>query len=236
MSMTFHTFESRDAIAPVAADMLATAVIGDIDSRGRASLMLSGGSTPGATFQRLSHFDLPWDKVDIGLVDDRWVDQDNAGSNGALLRRTLLQNKAAQAHFVPMKTAQATPQAAQADVETAYGAFHYPLSAVVLGMGLDGHTASWFPQADGLDAAINPNNLSRVQAVTAQKSAVTGDYLDRMTLTLSAVATAKTAVLLLTGADKRAVFDTAVQNPDSTLPISHAITALGDRLTVLYAD
>jgi len=189
MPHSFQTVSSRSAIAPIAADIIATAILDDVQTRGNASLMLSGGSTPGATFEALSHYDLPWDKVTIGLVDDRWVPESDAGSNGALIRRTLLKNKASSASFTAMKTKHGTPH----------------------------------------EAAI-------AAPITAKKSKVTGDYLDRMTLTLPAIATAKSALLLLTGAEKRGVFSGAAANPALDYPITHAITALGDRLITLYAD
>ncbi|WP_371395940.1 6-phosphogluconolactonase [Fretibacter rubidus] len=235
MSGHFQIVSSRAAIAPIAADMIASAILRDVHSRGTASIMLSGGSTPGATFEALSHYDLPWDKVTIGLVDDRWVPETNKGSNGALIRRTLLRNKAKSATFIPMKTHHDTIQGGLANVAKAYAALSRPYSFVLLGMGPDGHTASWFPKADGLDYALDMNSGAIVAPITANKSPVTGDYLHRMTLTLPAIADARFALLLLTGAEKRVVFE-AAQDASLNYPITHAITALGERLTTLYAE
>lgn len=236
MATTVKTLPSREAVADVTVDMIASAVLDDVHTHGAATLMLSGGSTPKAAYAALSHKNLPWNKVTIGLVDDRWVDEDNAGSNAAMLRRTLLQNNGVAASFTPMKTGHDSHFDAQDRVELAYTALPRPYSFVLLGMGPDGHTASWFPDAQGLAPALDPANANLVQAVTAHKSDVTGEYLDRMTLTLSAIATARRAVLLITGAEKRAVFDTALNDPQSSLPIRRAIDALGERLIVLYAE
>ena len=235
-NITFKPINSREAIAPIAADMIATAVLADATPNNRASLMLSGGSTPGATYNALSEYDLPWSQIDIGLVDDRWVDESNAGSNGALIRRALLKNKASDAKFIPMKTGGGDHLKSQETVEKAYSQFQTPFSCTILGMGLDGHTASWFPEAAGLNEAVSMTNKNIVQAITANQSDVTGTYLDRMTLTLTAIASSKCALLLLTGRDKRAVFESALSNTHSALPIRHAIDALAGRLTVLYAE
>ena len=203
--------------------------------------MLSGGSTPGATFEALSRYDLPWKSVNVGLVDDRWVDETDPGSNGALLRRTLLKNKARAANFIPMKSHHDTPHEAVSFTEKAYTKFSRPFSIVLLGMGADGHTASWFPDASGLDQALNMDSGMTTAPITAQASDVTGPYLDRMTLTLPAIANANAALLLLTGEDKARVFkhakrDAENRHPAPSYPITHAISALGDHLTILYAD
>jgi len=236
MSINFQHIHDRDTLAPIAANMIATAITDDVSKNVRASLMLSGGSTPGATYDKLSAFDLPWADVDIGLVDDRWVNEDNAGSNGALIRQALIKDKAKKARFIPMKNEMTDHIEAQSIVEKDYSLFTHPYSAVILGMGLDGHTASWFPNAAGLSQSLDTNNSNRVQAVTAIRSDVTGDYLNRMTLTLSAIAQSKMALLLLTGQQKRDVFERACNDSQADLPIKYAINALGDRLTVLYAD
>ena len=52
------------------ADILSEAIA----SRGYASIMLSGGSSPRPVYEALSSFDLPWSKVFVGLVDDRWIE------------------------------------------------------------------------------------------------------------------------------------------------------------------
>lgn len=214
-----------------ATNLIVARLKADVENTDAASLMVSGGSTPGPVYEQLSHFDLPWDKITIGLVDDRWVDEEDAGSNAALIRRTLLQNKAAKARFVPMKTAHDTPAAGQAEVEAAYTHIAQPYSVVILGMGGDGHTASWFPDADGLGNAVDPKNTDCVAAVTAKPSDVTGAYLQRMTLTRHAVGSCHLALLLITGAQKQQVLKDALSGAD--YPIGLAIETLGDRLTVL---
>ena len=80
------------------------------------------------------------------------------------------------------------------------------LDVAILGMGTDGHTASWFPHCQGLDRALASKG-PRVTNITANPSKVTGDYLDRMTLTLSAIKNARLILLLLTGDEKRSAFE-----------------------------
>ena len=199
-----------------------------------ASLFLSGGSTPGPVYEALSKLDLPWDSVDVGLVDERWVDESDKGSNAALIRRTLLQGKGKVANFIPMKTADPSPQAGQSPIALMYKSLISTQSLAVLGMGTDGHICSWFPNSQGLDKAVDPKNKRYVQAITANKSKITGDYLDRMTLTLSALNKCKAVLLLISGDEKKRVFEDALNGAD--YPVSHLLKhSDNDRLTVLHA-
>ena len=79
-----------------------------IDTKGEASLAVSGGRTPTALFQQLSEQSLDWSKVTVVLVDERWVYADHEDSNERLVRLNLLQNKAAKARLIGLKTADST--------------------------------------------------------------------------------------------------------------------------------
>jgi 6-phosphogluconolactonase len=175
---------------------------------GVASLVLSGGSTPKRLYEILSTKALDWSRVTVVLADERWVDPGLKGSNETFLRETLLQNEAAGATFVGLKTPDPTPFEAVDAVDERLASVHRPFDAVVLGMGGDGHTLSWFPEAEGLDAAIDPAGRN-VAAVRATPSEVTGPFTERMTLTLSALKGAEFTALLISGETKRAVWRTA---------------------------
>ncbi|PHR56476.1 MAG: 6-phosphogluconolactonase [Robiginitomaculum sp.] len=230
MSPHIQHFSDISDLHEHATNLIITQLKSALDKNGVASLMVSGGSTPGPVYSQISHFDLPWKDITIGLVDERWVDEDDTGSNARLVRNTLLQNKASFANFIPMKTSASTPQDGQLDVEANHKNIPSPFSVVVLGMGSDGHTASWFPKAEGLDAALSLDNTNMVQAITAQQTGVTGAYLNRMTLTRHALDTCDFALLLVTGAEKKKVFEAALAGDD--YPIRSAIDTLGERLHV----
>jgi 6-phosphogluconolactonase len=65
---------------------------------------------------------------------------------------------------------------------------------VVLGMGEDGHTASLFPGADNLAAALAPKNGQLVMAIRAP-----GAPQPRLTLTLPALLDARNLLSRRTG-------------------------------------
>mgnify|MGYP001799944875 CR=1 FL=1 len=227
----FKTFESKAALQAAAADWLANALEDAIARRGSAVFMGSGGTTPGPIYEALSHADLAWDSVHVGLCDERWVDDTHPASNGAMLERTLLQNKAANASYTPMKTTGDDPFKAVEAVNELY--LEAGLTDVMLlGMGPDAHTLSWFAGGDGYGDAVNADTTSVVAAVKAIESDVTGPNLLRMTLTQPCVAYARNVLLLITGAKKREVFETAPEDA----PVSIMKRAAGQALTVYYCD
>ena len=228
---TFTVFDDKASLQQAAAVWIADALIDAIARRGSAVFMGSGGRTPGPIYETLSEADLDWARVQIGLCDERWVDVDHAASNGAMIQQTLIQNKAAAATYIAMKVAGDDPFAATDAVNDLY--IDASLTDVMLlGMGPDAHTLSWFAGGRGYESAIDPATTSVVAAVEAIESIVTGPNLLRMTLTQPCVAYARRVLLLITGADKRAVFESA---PDDA-PISHMKRAAGDALTVFYCD
>lgn len=227
----FKTFESKAALQAAAADWLANALRDAIARRGSAVFMGSGGTTPGPIYEALSHEELDWDSVHVGLCDERWVDETHPASNGEMLERTLLQNKAAIASYTPMKVDGDDPFDAVEVVNQLY--LEAGLTDVMLlGMGPDAHTLSWFAGAKGYEDAINADTTSIVAAVKAIESEVTGPNLLRMTLTQPSVAYARSVLLLITGANKRAVFESA----PADAPISIMKRAAGQALTVFYCD
>ncbi|MEL7113012.1 MAG: 6-phosphogluconolactonase [Pseudomonadota bacterium] len=227
----FKSFEDKSALQEAAADWIAAALADSIARRGSAVFMGSGGRTPGPIYETLSLADLDWKNVHIGLCDERWVDRDHDASNGAMLERTLLQNKAQVATYTAMKVPGKDPFAAIEEVNETY--MEASLTDVMLlGMGPDAHTLSWFSGARGYEAAVDPDTTSVVAAIKAVQSDVTGPNLLRMTLTLPCVAYARHVLLLITGADKKEVFLNA---PDDA-PVSLMKRAAGAALTVYYCD
>ncbi|WP_300396619.1 6-phosphogluconolactonase [Henriciella sp.] len=226
----FHAFGTKETFETEAADWIEARLEDALSRRGKATLFCSGGSTPGPIYETLSGLNLDWKNVTVGLADERWVSEDHEASNAALVRRTLLQNKAEAATFLPMKTADESAFGAEAALNESYGDAASVIDVLVLGMGEDGHTLSWFANAKGLGAATDPGNLLSVAAISAPKSKVTGPITERMTLTYPAVARARSILLMMSGDKKKTVFDAA--NPDH--PVSKMRKAAGKALTVFY--
>ncbi|MEM9738561.1 MAG: 6-phosphogluconolactonase [Pseudomonadota bacterium] len=229
---SFAAFEARESAADHVAALFEGGLRTQLQVFGHAGILVSGGSTPGPVFDRLSNADLPWDdKVCVGLVDERWVDEDDGRSNTRLVKQSLLQRHATAAEFIAMKTTAPTPDAAVLEVSEAYERFDDLGPLILLGMGSDGHTASWFPGSKGLDAAMDPNGPNRVEAIDATGAPIAGDMPLRMTITAGLLNAASMAILFITGEEKRAV----LENRSANLPVHHAERLLGDRLVEVWA-
>ena len=187
-----------------------------IAARGSALLAVSGGRTPLKFFRALAQQPLAWDQVTVTLVDERWVPAAHERSNAGLVLANLLHGDAAAAKFVQLYESGAPdPEAGIAAVSARIGRLALPFDAVVLGMGDDGHTASFFPQGDHLAAALDPRGTALALPMRAPAA---GE--PRITLTLPVLVDAHALYLHIEGTRKREVLDDAVTN--ASLPI-HAV-------------
>jgi 6-phosphogluconolactonase len=149
-------FDDRQVLARELADAVARNIEAMQIATGVAAIAVSGGTTPARFFTELGkHRELDWTKVYVTLVDERWVDETSERSNARLVNEKLLQGPAAVAHFVPLYSGGPAPDAAALErttrlIETLPRRY----AAVLLGMGNDGHTASFFPGGDNLVEAL----------------------------------------------------------------------------------
>jgi 6-phosphogluconolactonase len=202
------TFSSPDQMAARLADLIETELARAVSAQGLATIALSGGSTPAALYRALAAREIDWPNVAATLVDERFVPPSANGSNEVFLRSSFLQGDAARARFVGLWNDAGSLDQAAAEATARVRTLVRPFNIVVLGMGSDGHTASWFPRADGLEAALAAE-APLVVPIRAKKSEATGDHLERLTLSLRAVVDARRVVMLLTGVEKRKAFERA---------------------------
>lgn len=215
----WNGFAAPDDLAEALAGHVADALRAAVKERGAASLAVSGGSTPARFLEALSRCALDWDKVVVTLVDERFVPPSSARSNEKLVRGKLLVNAARLARFVSLYHTADTAEGAAGRAQAGLALMPRPLDIVVLGMGTDGHTASLFPDADGLDALLDPDARDLVMPVHAQSA---GE--ERLTLPLARIVEARLLILHIEGAEKRSVFETAMAS-GAKEPVSAVVSA-----------
>jgi 6-phosphogluconolactonase len=201
-------FENRDHLAKALALKTAQCLSHGISKNGNAMIAVSGGTTPRLFFEHLSHSEITWDKVTITLVDERQVPQDHPRSNAGFVKSVLLQNRAQPARFLPLY-----PK--PTDLKDVV------FDCTILGMGNDGHTASFFPGGDTLQQAIDPDGKDAVLSISAP-----GSGEPRLTFTLPWLIASCYLALHIEGQEKRAVLERAIQGTDPfELPIRSVLNA-----------
>ncbi len=227
----FREFESRSEASIAAADLLAGLLRDDLakDPKAQASLVVSGGSTPGPCFDQLSTEVLDWSRVTVLPSDERWVPGNDPDSNEKLIRSRLLQGKAGQGNVLSFFRQGIEARQAPRYIERDLQELNRPFSASLLGMGEDGHFASLFPDLAGLPEALDPRG--KAQCIMVQTS---GSPHLRISLTLSALLDSACLVLLIFGEKKRAVFDAAIDG-GSDYPIESLLQHVRTPLTVIWA-
>ncbi len=205
----FNAFDDGAALAAALADRVAEVLRAGIAARGSASIAVSGGTTPGRFFDALSTRDLDWPKVTVTLVDERFVPGDNPRSNHKLVAERLLQNQASAARFLPLYHAASSAEEAATIASAEADRLARPFDVVILGMGNDGHTASFFPGGNHLAAALD-REVSR--AVITMEAEGAGET--RLTFTLPRLNDARLLVVHIEGQGKRDVLEKAMAGRD----------------------
>jgi 6-phosphogluconolactonase len=204
----WHGHADAASWAESAAAQIAQHLHADLQTQPRALLLLSGGSTPEPVYRALAAQALDWSRVIVALVDERFVPPDSPGSNGRLLAEVFAHGPAAAATIWPLVEAGLSLPACVEKANARIADLGLTPSAVVFGMGEDGHTASLFPGAAGLDAALHAGDA--YVSLDASGCPVAGDYSQRITLTPAGWRAAHARLLLIRGERKREVFERAL--------------------------
>jgi 6-phosphogluconolactonase len=224
-TMKIIEYADRELLAMGVTDILASALREALSHNDVVSIAVPGGTTPGPIFDLLSAVDLHWDRVRVMLTDERWVPEDDAQSNTKLLKERLLTGKAAAATLIPFYRPDKTAAEGCAEVADTLKP-QMPLSLLVLGMGADMHTASLFPGAPGVQAAMGADAplLCPVQPQ--------GQTIERVTLPAHALEGALDKHLIIFGDEKRAALKRAQTLPDQEAPIAAVLSGI----TVHWAE
>jgi 6-phosphogluconolactonase len=142
--MKIFTFLTKEELEEQLAIEIANKLTQELKAKDKATLLVSGGSTPTQLYQKLSRQIIDWSKITIGLVDERYVPNTSDFSNEKLVKHNLIINNAASAKFLPMVVDENNLIGNVDKVASTYALFANP-TVVILGMGGDGHTASLFP-------------------------------------------------------------------------------------------
>ncbi|MCY1422483.1 6-phosphogluconolactonase [compost metagenome] len=224
-SPSLYLHPDRDTCAAELAQVLVGRLRADLQDGGRARLLLAGGQSPVPLLGRLAGEALDWSRVELSPTDERWVAADDVASNLQLLRTAL-----PQAQLLDPRLGATPEEAAQAWGERLAG--WLPLTAVLLGMGEDGHIASLFPGMPGIASALtedaSPAALVGVAPVAPQV---------RLSANLALLRRSGWLGLLVFGGAKRELLEAVLADrPDTRqLPVHALVRQAGSRLQVHWA-
>ena len=202
-----ETYPNSEAMAVAAAEAVTAQLAAGLSARGRASLVATGGRSPGPIYDRLKEADLDWPHVAVTLSDERQVDVDSPNANVRQLRERLFQGRAAQAQYLPL-TDYAEPALQKL----------MPFDVVMLGMGEDGHVASLIPGSPVMALADGP------QLVAESPEGFGSPPVPRVTLTFPALFRSRALFLLIAGTVKRQVVEAALAGAGPDLPVRRVLT------------
>jgi 6-phosphogluconolactonase len=232
MSLSLREAADSQALAEALAMSIAEQLTQAIGARGQASLALSGGRTPIRFLQVLAQQTLAWKRVTLTLADERWVPESHERSNARLLRTYLLQGAAAAADFLPLTTEDTSPETGLAALEARFAGVALPFDVAVLGMGDDGHTASWFPGGDHLTEALDPWCPNLVLPMRAP-----GAGEPRITFPAPVLLNARKLYLHIEGWAKRGTLERALAaGPVEDMPVRAVLRTARERLTVFWCS
>ncbi|MBE0491361.1 MAG: 6-phosphogluconolactonase [Sulfurospirillum sp.] len=174
-----------------------------VQQKDHATLAVSGGKTPIKLFQKLAKSAIAWQNVTIILVDERCVASESSDSNAHLVRRYLLQERAASATFIPLYDDMSIPSSLKNAPKIT------DIDVLILGMGDDGHTASLFPNHEKLPEAYNLQSTDFYIHITPQNTPY-----ERISMRLKTILNAQYIFLHVEGKKKKEVLENALASGD----------------------
>ncbi len=227
-SAEWHDFGSPDALAEALAQRIGEALQAAVGARGQANLAVSGGSTPKRLFDALSRLQIDWENVTVVLVDERFVSADDERSNERLVRTRLLKGRASAARLLPLFRPNMSPEEAADAADAEVSALVLPLDVVVLGMGPDGHTASFFPDASNLEVLYANTEERSVLPVHAESA---GEA--RLTLSRQLLAGARHLFVHIESDERREILNDALAA--GVLPVARVLAETASAPQIYWA-
>jgi 6-phosphogluconolactonase len=212
-------YDSVDEMADAVAGDIGFIVESALDARGEALIAVPGGKTPLPIYERLAKAKLNWKKVTIIPTDERLVPLTDEKSNIRAIAQAFLPTGA---RVFPIGSDIADYKLAGNSANAKLADLKFPLDLAWLSVGSDGHTASIFPGPD-VDEALNaPKGRN---AVGVMPDPLPADApVARVTLTRSAILSARTVLITVTGEEKKAMLEGAIADGQSSrLPIGRLL-------------
>ena len=212
--MEIKKFENKKNLESSLLLKISTCISDAIKKYGDARFLLSGGSTPMNLYSLLSEETIEWEKVKIGLVDERFVPKENLFNNETQIKNNLLKNSAKFATIFGMVYNYENEILNLKMVNQQYKTFFERIDFTILGMGEDGHTASLFPGDKESEELMNTSNIG----IFSTKSP--SFPYNRITCSKELIAKSNYIALFISGETK---FNVLKNSIETQVPISYFV-------------
>ncbi len=212
--MEIKKFENKKNLESSLLLKISTCISDAIKKYGDARFLLSGGSTPMNLYSLLSEETVEWEKVKIGLVDERFVPIENLFNNETQIKNNLLKNSAKFATIFGMVYNYENEMLNLKMVNQQYKTFFERIDFTILGMGEDGHTASLFPGDKESEELMNTSNIG----IFSTKSP--SFPYNRITCSKELIANSNYIALFINGETK---FNVLKNSIETQVPISYFV-------------
>jgi len=212
--MEIKKFENKKNLESTLLLKISSCISDAIKKYGDARFLLSGGNTPMNLYSLLSEETIEWEKVKIGLVDERFVPKENLFNNETQIKNNLLKNSAKFATIFGMVYNYENEMLNLKMVNQQYKTFFERIDFTILGMGEDGHTASLFPGDKESEELMNTSNMG----VFSTKSP--SFPYNRITCSKELIAKSNYIALFINGETK---FNVLKNSIETQVPISYFV-------------
>ena len=212
--MEIKKFENKKNLESTLLLKISTCISDAIKKYGDSRFLLSGGSTNMNLYSLLSEETIEWEKVKIGLVDERFVPKENLFNNETQIKNNLLKNSAKFATIFGMVYNYENEMLNLKMVNQHYKTFFERIDFTILGMGEDGHTASLFPGDKESEELMNTSNIG----IFSTKSP--SFPYNRITCSKELIAKSNYIALFINGETK---FNVLKNSIETQVPISYFV-------------
>lgn len=174
----------------------------EIAVEGKINIALSGGTTPLPVLEKLKHQQINWERYNFFMVDERCVSIDDASSNFGNINKKFFKDIPAQSFSIVLKNSSFTESVEiyksciSDHVTKKVGSFPQ-FDLILLGLGEDGHTASLFPETEGL---LEENEMVIINKVPQINT-------ERITLTYPVILNASEIIVMVNGKSKEKIIE-----------------------------
>ena len=202
MNMSVSRYPNAAAAAEACGQRILELLTQAISERQRATLAVSGGTSPRPMFELFAKSGFPWERVEIFWVDERCVPPTDSQSNFGMANETWLAPAKVPSGNIHRVPTELEPHEAAREYAERVRAF-LPFDVIHRGMGPDGHTASLFP-----GEPLIADHEGIAAAVWVEKM-----HQWRVTLLPGVLEAARNTVVLATGADKAEALASVLRGP-----------------------